>query len=152
MQAKTGRHFTALLLAMLAYQVAAQAAAQATAQAQAPAQLQAQAQPGTPVDVLRSPATATTPAPVSDRHALGPAADAGTLERARGGSDAPHTTYNDTRLNGVVSGNSALQVVTGNNVIQSGSFADAAGLPIVIQNSGANVLIQNATIINLKFN
>lgn len=72
---------------------------------------------------------------------------AGVLDSTRGGAA---TTINDTRLAGAVSGNSAVQVVTGANVIQAGSFADASGIPIVIQNSGANVLIQNATVINLK--
>lgn len=53
-------------------------------------------------------------------------------------------------LSGTLSDNSATQVATGNNVIQSGSFSNAAGLPVVIQNSGANVLIQNATVLNLE--
>ena len=70
------------------------------------------------------------------------------LERARGGSN----TAIDTKLAGVVSGNSASQVVSGANIIQSGSFADAVGIPVVIQNSGANVLIQNTTVINLQLN
>ncbi|MES2321944.1 MAG: hypothetical protein V4633_06765 [Pseudomonadota bacterium] len=65
------------------------------------------------------------------------------LAHARGGN-------NTTSQAGTVSGNSATQVVTGNNVIQAGSFAGMAGIPIVVQNSGANVLIQNATIINLQ--
>lgn len=56
----------------------------------------------------------------------------------------------EATLSGTLAGNSAAQVATGNNVIQSGSFANASGLPVVIQNSGANVLIQNATVINLE--
>ena len=54
------------------------------------------------------------------------------------------------RLNGAVSGNTALNVASGMNSISSGSFSNAAGLPVAIQNSGANVLIQNATIINIQ--
>jgi hypothetical protein len=54
-------------------------------------------------------------------------------------------------LNGTVSDNSANRVVTGQNSITQGSFANASGLPTVIQNSGANVLIQNATILNVRF-
>jgi hypothetical protein len=50
-----------------------------------------------------------------------------------------------------VANNSATNVVTGSNVIDAGSFANMSGIPVVIQNSGANVLIQNATIINLQF-
>lgn len=69
------------------------------------------------------------------------------LARLRGGTD---TVSNDMQLNGAVSGNSAVNVFTGANTISSGSFSNASGLPIAIQNSGANVLIQNATIINIQ--
>jgi hypothetical protein len=55
------------------------------------------------------------------------------------------------KLNGAVSGNSAMAVTTGANVITEGAFSNASGLPTVIQNSGANVLIQNATIVNVQF-
>lgn len=78
---------------------------------------------------------------------FGPAADLGKLERSRGGAD----TKNDMKLDGVVTGNSATNVSTGNNVIDSGAFSNMSGIPVVIQNSGANVLIQSATIINLQF-
>jgi hypothetical protein len=70
-----------------------------------------------------------------------------TLDKARGGSD--HTTI-DTKLSGSVANNSATNVTTGSNIIQGGSFAGMAGIPIVVQNTGANVLIQNATVINLQ--
>ncbi|WP_296949616.1 hypothetical protein [uncultured Massilia sp.] len=76
-----------------------------------------------------------------------PAADAAYLEQQRGGTD----THNDMKLDGNVANNSATNVVTGSNTIDSGSFANMSGIPVVIQNSGANVLIQNATIINLQF-
>jgi hypothetical protein len=55
-------------------------------------------------------------------------------------------------LAGTTANNSASYVVTGANTISSGSFANLNGVPMVIQNSGANVLIQNATIINLQMN
>lgn len=71
-----------------------------------------------------------------------------TLDDLRGGA----AVRNDMDLNGVTSGNSAFQVQTGNNTIDAGSFANMSGLPVVIQNSGANVLIQNATIVNLQMN
>jgi hypothetical protein len=76
------------------------------------------------------------------------AASAAVLGNARGGSDA---IASDTRVQGDVTGNSAANVTTGANIIQSGSFANAVGIPVVIQNSGANVLIQNATVVNLQF-
>lgn len=40
-------------------------------------------------------------------------------------------------------------MVSGVNTISSGAFSNASGLPVAIQNSGSNVLIQNATIINI---
>ncbi|MFC5462277.1 hypothetical protein [Massilia niabensis] len=70
------------------------------------------------------------------------------LERERGRAD---TVVNDTRLGGEVANNSAVNVNTGANTIDAGSFANMSGIPVVIQNSGANVLIQNATVINLQF-
>lgn len=76
---------------------------------------------------------------------LGVPAAAASLERERGAGNS-----SSNALNGTVGGNSATHVATGNNVIQSGSFANSAGLPVVIQNSGANVLIQNATVIHLE--
>ena len=69
------------------------------------------------------------------------------LEGQRGGTD---TTNNDMNLEGRVAGNSAVNVNTGANIIDAGSFANMSGIPVVIQNSGANVLIQTATIINLQ--
>lgn len=96
--------------------------------------------------VAPAPAVAPTLAPRAEK-TLGAAAADDQLDGARGGSD--HTTI-DTRLNGTVGGNSATNVTTGSNVIQSGSFANMSGIPIVVQNTGANVLIQNATVINLQ--
>jgi hypothetical protein len=76
------------------------------------------------------------------------AVDLGKLEHERGRAD---TVFNDTKLNGDVANNSAFNVQTGSNTIDAGSFANMSGIPVVIQNSGANVLIQNATVINLQF-
>jgi hypothetical protein len=57
---------------------------------------------------------------------------------------------NDQKLKGTVADNSATNVATGSNNITSGAFANVSGIPIVVQNSGTNVLIQNSTIINLQ--
>jgi len=54
-------------------------------------------------------------------------------------------------LNGSVTNNTSDHVVTGYNEISAGSFNGAAGVPMVIQNTGNSVLIQNATIINVQF-
>ena len=84
---------------------------------------------------------------LGDASGLGAGTDEATLEQARGGAA---DVSNEARLNGYVTGNSATYVNTGANSIDGGAFANASGIPIVIQNSGANVLIQNATIINLQ--
>ena len=70
------------------------------------------------------------------------------LEGYHGGFDL---VKNDMQLNGTVANNSATNISTGINSIADGSFTNVSGLPMVIQNSGSNVLIQNATIINLQF-
>jgi hypothetical protein len=70
------------------------------------------------------------------------------LGNLRGGFD---TVNNDMQLSGSVANNSATNVASGNNYIAGGSFANMTGLPITVQNSGSNVLIQNATIVNVQF-
>jgi hypothetical protein len=92
---------------------------------------------------------ALAPSALAEQPSAPPAAaPADLLDSARGGSD---TIASDTRVQGGVNGNSATNVNTGANVIQSGSFANAVGVPVVIQNTGANVLIQSATVINVQF-
>jgi len=108
---------------------------------QAPASTSASASALAPASTL-TPGFALAPAPAS------------TLEQLRGGSESVAPPINniasDTQLRGTTDNNVATNVVTGNNAIQS-SFSNAAGVPVVIQNSGANVLIQNATVVNLQF-
>ncbi len=77
---------------------------------------------------------------------LGVAVDAKVLATKRGGADV----VNDMQLKGVVADNRAINVTTGSNYITEGAFAGTAGLPMVVQNSGNNVLIQNATIVNVQ--
>ncbi len=69
------------------------------------------------------------------------------LGAMRGGTEHE----NDMDVNGTVGNNSADRVVTGNNTIDAGSFANSSGINTVVQNSGANVLIQNAMIVNVQF-
>ena len=91
------------------------------------------------------PVTPSVAAPsVSDGAA---AAQDERLEQLRGGSETP---WSDMKLAGTVANNSAVNVVSGSNTVTDGAFTNASGLPMVIQNSGANVLIQNATIINVQ--
>lgn len=77
--------------------------------------------------------------------------DQATLDSQRGGSQLV-LVHNDMTLTGSTAGNMAEQVNTGSNAISAGAFANMSGLPVVIQNSGANVLIQNAVILNLQMN
>lgn len=72
--------------------------------------------------------------------------DVQVLAQKRGGTEV----FNDMQLQGTVSENAAVNVATGSNLITEGSFAGAAGLPMVVQNTGNNVLIQNATILNIQ--
>ena len=73
------------------------------------------------------------------------------LATARGGADTgSQTTLNQNNTSGTVSGNVASQLTTGSNTISENSFSNSSGIPVVIQNSGNNVLIQNSTILNLQ--
>jgi hypothetical protein len=74
--------------------------------------------------------------------------DTKALDKYRGGQ----AVSNEMELSGVTAGNAAHNVTTGSNAISSGSFANMNGLPVVIQNTGANVLIQNAVILHLQMN
>jgi hypothetical protein len=78
---------------------------------------------------------------------LGAAIPETQLASNRGG----HTLeLNTNNLDAQLYENQAIANVTGNNFITNGAFSGANGMPTVIQNSGNNVLIQNATILNLK--
>jgi hypothetical protein len=56
---------------------------------------------------------------------------------------------NDQDVTGVVNDNVAIDNETGHNTIADGAYTDSAGFMTTIQNTGNNVLIQNATIINV---
>lgn len=77
------------------------------------------------------------------------AVDAATLAGQRGGSTQ---VRNNMTLTGTTADNTARNVNTGDNAISAGAFANMSGMPVVIQNSGANVLIQSAVILNLQMN
>lgn len=69
------------------------------------------------------------------------------LDDYRGGFD---WVRNDTQLNATVANNSAVNVLSGNNTVTDSAFTNASGLPMVIQNTGSNVSIQNATVVNVQ--
>ncbi len=71
------------------------------------------------------------------------------LDTQRGGADLVPTTVNANFLNAKLYDNTAKDNVTGNNSIMGNAFAGASGIPIVIQNSGNNVIIQNGMVLNL---
>ena len=98
--------------------------------------------------VLAAPAAAQTSVAPKDRAAPWKPVDAKALDKYRGGQ----AVSNEMELSGVTAGNAANNVATGSNAISSGSFANMNGLPVVIQNTGANVLIQNAVILHLQMN
>lgn len=93
------------------------------------------------------PIAATDGAQTPSASPLGSTAlDEQALTEQRGGT----LVVNDMELEGVVSNNHASDLLTGNNTITDGAFAGTSGMPTVIQNSGNNVLIQNATIVNVQ--
>ncbi|WP_114811899.1 hypothetical protein [Paraburkholderia kururiensis] len=99
-----------------------------------------------------TPAPAVSPAPAAAAIAppdaqFGVALDASRLDTQRGGD----VMVGQNNLTGTVADNTAYKVVTGSNSINDGSFSNSSGLPTVIQNTGANVLIQNATVLNVRF-
>jgi len=87
------------------------------------------------------------PQTVAEVPGLGTPLASAQLEGYRGGFDV---VKNDMQLSGAVTNNSAVDVLSGSNFIANGSFANASGMPMVVQNSGSNVLIQNAMIINVQ--
>jgi hypothetical protein len=100
-----------------------------------------------PMSIARLSHDLSTPLPSLRRNPFGSApVAAGALAERRGGSQV----FNDNQLKGVVADNQATNVSTGMNVVSEGSFAGSAGIPTLIQNSGNNVLIQNATIVNVQ--
>ncbi|MGF1724666.1 carbon storage regulator [Photobacterium nomapromontoriensis] len=50
---------------------------------------------------------------------------------------------------GDVAGNGAYNNTTGDNIIDAGSLSNSSGVFNIVQNTGNNVLIQNATVVNL---
>jgi hypothetical protein len=71
------------------------------------------------------------------------------LDQQRGG-ESSRLELNWQETNGTVEGNRAINTSNGPNSISDGAFSHASGLPIAVQNSGNNVLIQNSVILNLR--
>lgn len=69
------------------------------------------------------------------------------LSGYRGGSALQ---INEMKLNSNLLNNQAIGNVTGSNIVTQDAFSGASGFSTVVQNSGNNVIIQNATIVNLS--
>lgn len=95
-------------------------------------------------DSARTPASS----PAAPSAFVAKAVDSATLDTYRGGTQV----HNDMALTGTTADNTAQHVNTGNNAINAGAFANMNGIPLVVQNSGANVLIQNAVIVHVQMN
>jgi hypothetical protein len=96
--------------------------------------------------VAKSTALLTAPSKVASSPFASQPVSNSTLNAKRGGE----RVFNDAQLKGVVSNNVASNLTTGMNVISEGAFSGTSGLPLVVQNSGNNVLIQNSTIVNVQ--
>jgi hypothetical protein len=99
--------------------------------------------PGRPPPASASAKAATRTPVVAG---LGPGVAPSVLANLSGGSNVSE----NITITGNVSDTSTENVSTGMNWIGGGSFGNAAGLPIVIQNTGNSVLIQNATVVNVQ--
>jgi hypothetical protein len=96
-------------------------------------------------------AVAWMPASFADqsvaKKAFGAAVSAHDLDKNRG----KHVIHvNENELDAALHDNVAINNVTGSNFITTGAFGNTTGLPLVVQNSGNNVVIQNSTILHLN--
>jgi len=80
---------------------------------------------------------------------LGRAIATDRLSGLRGGDGAHVDNLID--VDGAVDGNTAHHITSGSNSIADGAFNNASGINTVIQNTGSNVLIQNAMIVTVDF-
>jgi hypothetical protein len=79
---------------------------------------------------------------------LGRSLDEERLGEQRGGQDDAYANINEARAR--VAETRVTNASTGNNIVSEGSITNNAGLPVVVQNSGNGVVIQNTTILNLQ--
>lgn len=79
---------------------------------------------------------------------IGATVDADRLSGLRGGENI---VDNRILVDGRVTDNVAEKIVSGANAVGGGAFGNATGINTVIQNTGSNVLIQNAMIVNVQF-
>ena len=92
-----------------------------------------------------APALATAASPQVG--SLGAPVPESTLSQYRGARDI---TFNLQNTEAQLHDNQAVNTISGNNQVAGQAFSGSNGLPTVIQNSGNNVIIQSATIVNVK--
>ncbi|MGX5731288.1 hypothetical protein ACWKWK_12220 [Pseudoxanthomonas beigongshangi] len=81
---------------------------------------------------------------------IGAPVDVARLAGMRGGED-DHGSAVIIDVDGTVDGNTADRIISGGNTISQGAFDNANGINTVIQNTGTNVLIQNAMVVTVNF-
>lgn len=69
------------------------------------------------------------------------------LDELRGGDGSESNVL----IDGLVDGNNADNINSGDNQLGGGAFGQAAGINTVIQNTGSNVLIQSGTAVSVQF-
>lgn len=90
------------------------------------------------------------PAKAQALHEIPAAFGAALPDSALSGHRGKANISNENDLDGDLYSNNATNTVSGDNIVTAGALAGSTGLFTVIQNSGNNVLIQNATILNLN--
>ncbi|HLQ85967.1 MAG TPA: hypothetical protein VK110_07415 [Salinisphaeraceae bacterium] len=98
------------------------------------------------VILLATPALSASATPPAAADFGQPVPDA-ELAQHRGGQAV---TFNTQYLDAHLADNLAAYNLTGSNQVSGHAFAGTSGIPTVIQNSGNNVIIQNATILNVS--
>lgn len=72
------------------------------------------------------------------------------LDNVRGrGGVVNITTVVNSNIDAELSNNTAINNVTGFNIIDNNAFTEASGIFSIIQNTGNNVIIQDSTIVNV---
>jgi hypothetical protein len=82
-----------------------------------------------------------------DMAGLGKAMPSKALDAQRGGQGV---VVNTNDLKAKMYDNRAIDNITGNNYISESAFSHSSGLPVAVQNTGNNVIIQNSFILNLE--
>lgn len=99
-----------------------------------------------PALVMAAPPQVPAQAQTDTNTAFGVPTPEAELAQYRGAQNA---TFNLQSTRGQVDNNRAINTVSGTNELSGQAFSNASGLSSVIQNSGNNVVIQNATIVNV---